>query len=257
MATGRQTSDKVSFQKKSRKISKWLLGILASVSILSIIIILVMPKDNGDDKEEDILKQHREHTSGSVTGTINGHDWVDLGLPSGLKWADCNVGADTPEGFGDYYAWGETATKSDYSSVSSLTYRVSLRSLKKSGIVDDSGTLTRKHDAASVLWGDTWRMPTDDEFLELITSCKWEFTALNGVNGYKVTGPNHQSIFLPAAAFRQNMKIDNLGEFGDYWSSTAVRDLSGVSCSLGYSSKSYGRRRYARYAGRTIRPVTE
>ena len=212
-------------------------------------------KNVAKDTSED-AKIVTKSSNEELSGTINGHEWVDLGLPSGLKWATCNVGASIPEEFGDYYAWGETEPKSEYTSINSLTYKVSFKKLKKSGIVDEAGILTKDYDVASTAWGGTWRMPTIDEFQELISSCNWNFASFNGVNGYLVTGPNKKNIFLPAAAFQQNTTVDNVGDFGDYWSSSIVEERSGVAHSLGYSSKSHGKRRYARYAGRTIRPVT-
>ncbi len=229
------------------------------MSVIGILALCLLSVGCSRDKKttEENQSTAREHKTVGPNGTINGHDWIDLGLPSGLKWATCNVGASSPEEGGDYFAWGETEPKSEYTTINSLTYKVSLRSLKKSGIIDESGTLTKANDVASVLWGNEWRTPTDDDFKELISECKWTFTSMNEVNGYLVTGPNQKSIFLPASAFQQNTTIENLGEFGDYWSSTIVKELTGVSCSLGYSSKSYGRRRYARYVGRTIRPVTD
>ncbi|MDE5870770.1 MAG: hypothetical protein K2H22_02325 [Muribaculaceae bacterium] len=236
-------------------IKRWLFGV-AGVAILGVLALLLLP-EGGKETPTPVKERKRPDRTEVLKDTINGHEWVDLGLPSGLKWASCNVGASKPEEFGDYYAWGETEPKDDYSTINSLTYKVSFRALKKSGIVDESGILTKQHDAANAVWGGTWRMPTDEEYQELISSCKWIFASFNGVNGYLVTGPNEKNIFLPAAAFRQDMTIENVGEFGDYWSATIVKELSGVSCSLGYSSKSYGRRRYARYAGRTIRAVTD
>lgn len=240
------------------RVSKWAYGVvnLAILVILALSSLTACKGEGRNSKNED-AKIVRKHDNDQLTGTINDHDWVDLGLPSGIRWATCNVGASVPEEFGDYYAWGETEPKNEYTSINSMTYKVPFRKLKKSGIIDDSGTLTKEHDVASTAWGESWRMPTDDEYQELISSCTWNFASFNGVNGYLVTGPNKKNIFLPAAAFQQGTSVENIGDFGDYWSSTIVKELSGVSCSLGYSSKSYGRRRYARYAGRTIRPVTE
>ena len=244
-------------QKRIISFSGWFNGI-AGITIIGILALSLsfgcrnVAKDTS--KSTKIVKKS---TDGELSGTIDGHEWVDLGLPSGLKWATCNVGATLPEEFGDYYAWGETEPKSEYTSINSLTYKVSFRKLKKAGIVDEDGILTKDYDAASKAWGDSWRMPTIDEYQELISKCSWNFASFNGVNGYLVTGPNKKNIFLPAAAFQQNTTIDNVGDFGDYWSSSIVEELSGVAHSLGYSSKSHGKRRYARYAGRTIRPVTE
>ncbi len=231
---------------------------MARIIVLQILALSFLSACKGENKDTgEESKVVRKHTGTDLTGNINGHDWVDLGLPSGLRWATCNVGASVPEEFGYYIAWGETEPKDEYTSINSLTYKVPLKRLKQWGIIDQSGTLTKVHDAACVSWGEPWRMPTIEDYTELLTNCTWTFSEVNGVNGYTVTGPNHQHIFLPAAAFQQNTKIENVGDFGDYWSSTIVEELSGVACSLGYSSKSYGRRRYARYAGRTIRPVTD
>lgn len=243
---------------KKTLVSMWANGI-AGIAITCILALLFLSgcKSEGKNSAENENSHVKKANNRQLTGSLNGHDWVDLGLSSGLKWATCNVGASVPEEFGDYYSWGEIEPKEEYTSINSLTYKVSFRKLKKSGIIDDSGILTKEHDVASVNWGEQWRMPTIEEYGELIDECTWNFASFNGVNGYLVTGPNKKNIFLPAAAFQQGNTIENIGDFGDYWSSTVVTELSGVSYSLGYSSKSYGRRRYARYAGRTIRPVTD
>ena len=125
--------------------------------------------------------------SAQSTGTENGHEWVDLGLPSGLKWATCNVGAKTPEQCGNYYAWGETKTKDEYTQANSLTYGKDMN--------DISGNA--QYDAATANWGGDWRMPTEEEMQELMNCCTLEWTKQNRIKGYKVTGPNGNSIFLP------------------------------------------------------------
>lgn len=234
----------------------WWISRLAVVCILAIYVLSGCRNDGGQNNE-DKIEFVKKQNNGELTGTINGHNWVDMGLPSGLKWATCNVGASEPEEFGNYYAWGETEPKDEYTTINSLTYKVPFRKLKKAGIVDEAGILTKKHDVASTSWGGSWRMPTDEEFQELISSCTWNFASFNGINGYLVTGPNKKNIFLPAAGFQQNTTEVNIGDFGDYWSSSIVEELTGVAHSLGYSSKSHGTRRYSRYAGRSIRPVTE
>lgn len=245
-------------QKRNRNISKWTYGIvgITILGILSLSFLFSCSKGENKSSDEETKTVKRSHTA-ELTGSINEHEWVDLGLPSGIKWATCNVGATEAEEFGNYYAWGEIEPKSEYTSINSITYKVPFRKLRKSGIVDESGILTAEHDVASIEWGKPWRMPTMEEFSELIDECTWNFASFNGVNGYLVTGPNKKNIFLPAAGFMQNTTEVNIGDFGDYWSSTVVPELSGIAHSLGYSSKSHGRRRYARYAGRTIRPVTE
>ncbi len=244
-------------KKKSQNFSKWFSS-FARVTIITILAICMLSGCRSEKKEniEESQNIKRDH-NGPTTGNLNGYDWVDLGLPSGLKWATHNVGASAPEDFGYYIAWGEIEPKDYYSTINSITYKVSSKKLIHEGIIDETGTLTKNHDVAHVIWGEGWRIPTIEEWSELIDGCNWNFAAFNGVNGYLVTGPNKNMIFLPAAAFMQNKTIDNVGDFGDYWSSSVVDELTGNAYSLGYSSKSYGRRRYARYAGRTIRPVTD
>lgn len=242
---------------KKKKISRWVYCIAGiAVAVILATALFLNYKSNSKNATDNEPKYCLDHT-GDITGTINGHEWVDLGLPSGLKWATCNIGADIMVEPGVYFAWGETETKDNYSSDNCITHRVPFSELKKKGIIDDSGILTKKHDAANQLWGSSWRMPTIDEFQELIKSCTWEFISVNDMNGYMVTGPNKRQIFLPAAAFKEDTEIDNYGEFGDYWSSSVVPDLAGAACSLGYSSKSFGRRHYSRYVGRCVRPVTD
>lgn len=249
--------DRLSEKRHDRgsKVPVMIFGIVG-LAILVIFTVMTLPKSKTTvASRKDI---HRKGmTTGSLQGSVNGHDWVDLGLPSGLKWSTCNVGANTAEECGDYFGWGETTPKDVYSTTNSLTYKESFTTLKDNGIVDESGTLSPSHDAAHANWGHPWRMPDDDDFKELVECCTWTFLTSDDINGYLVTGPNKKSIFLVASAYRQDSTVYHEGEFGDYWSSTIVKELSGVSCSLGYSPKSYGRRRYDRYIGRTIRPVTE
>ena len=137
-------------------------------------------------------------------------DGVDLGLPSGLKWASCNIGASSPEEYGDYFAWGETNTK-DY-------YYYDNYSLLDISMDDISGNA--QYDAATAKWGSTWRMPTKAEQEELLNNCTWSWTTQNEVKGYKVIGPNGNSIFLPAAGYRYQSESGYAGEKGYYWSST-------------------------------------
>lgn len=245
-------------QKKNNKISKRATDIAKiAMSVALVLSFSIGCKKTESKSAEKDTTSTKIRKNGPLTGEINGHQWIDLGLPSGVKWAACNVGATSAEEYGNYFSWGEKEPKDNYSSINSLTYKVSLRNLKKAGIIDDSLTLTKEHDAANAQWGGTWRLPTDEEFGELISKCNWSFATLNGVNGYLVIGPNEQSIFLPASAYQNGTTIENDGDFGDYWSSTLIEESNSVACSLGYSSKSFGRRRYARYVGRTVRPVSD
>ena len=181
------------------------------------------------------------------TGTENGHEWVDLGLLSGLKWATCNVGAKTPEQCGNYYAWGETKPKDEYTKESSVTYGKQMD--------DISGNA--QYDAATANWGGDWRMPTREEMTELSSKCTWEWTKQNGVRGYKVTGPNGNSIFLPAVGYFLGSTF-NSGSCGGsyYWSSTPLSNSSNAYF-LKFDSGSHGTNYNDRSYGNSVRPVRE
>ena len=178
---------------------------------------------------------------------INGHEYVDLGLPSGLKWATCNIGANSPEEYGDYYAWGETETKDKYTVENSSTSGVKMN--------DISGN--PQYDVARKKWGGNWRMPIYDEIKELIKECTWEWIEQNGVSGYKVTGPNGCSIFLPAASCRYESSFYDAGSSGFYWSSTPNEDYSYNAYFLGFDSDFHNMINYFRDRGQSVRPVLE
>ena len=203
--------------------------------------------DKGYDKEKCDVR-------GSFTTMYCGHDYVDLGLS--VKWATCNVGAETPEEYGDYYAWGETTTKADYSLSNCPTYGLSISELKSQGYIDGEGNLTPQHDAATANWGGDWRMPTGAEQEELLNNCTWNWTTQNGVKGYKVTGPNGNSIFLPAAGYRDGSSLGLAGSRGSYWRSAPGKFYNdNYACSLYFnSSKPYMGNCY-RYTGLSVRPV--
>lgn len=198
-------------------------------------------------------------------GYDNGHEYVDLGLPSGLLWATCNVGANSPEEYGDYFAWGETEgynSGKNYYDWSTYkwcngTYTSMTKYCTDSyyGSVDNKTVLKLADDAARANWGGSWRMPTREEQDELRNNCTWTWTTQNGVNGCKVTGPNGNSIFLPAAGDRLNSSLDDAGSYGYYWSSSLSTDNSSSAYSLGFHSDlvfwSYGYRLY----GLSVRPV--
>ena len=143
---------------------------------------------------------------------IYGHKAVDLGLS--VYWAECNIDASSIEDYGDYYSWGETYSKSTYSPNNYLYY--------ENGSFENIGTNIAKtsYDAAHVRWGGPWRMPTKEEFEELIRECQWSWTTHNGVKGYKVQGANGNSIFLPSAGQTRNSSRHWTGERGYYWTST-------------------------------------
>ena len=178
-------------------------------------------------------------------GTLNGYEYVDLGLS--VKWASCNIGADSPEEYGDYYAWGETETKDTYTSSNSVTY----------GVEMDDFSGDAEYDAATANWGSPWRMPTSSETYELFINCTWTWTTMDDVNGYEVTGTNGNSIFLPAAGYRGSSSLYGAGSEGYYWSSTSytayTRFADYLYFNLGYATPNSK----ARYLGLSIRPVSE
>ena len=178
----------------------------------------------------------------TTSGTVNGHDWVDLGLPSGLLWATCNVGSTTPEGYGDYFAWGETTTKETYTA-DNYTYS------------DNPTTLPPSADAATVNWGAGWRMPTQTEMNELLSNCTYEWTTQNGVNGCLFTGPNGNSIFLPAAGYHYGSDLNNVGSYARYWSCLPDASITSFAWGLYFSSGTCGVHSYGRFFGFSVRPV--
>ena len=168
-------------------------------------------------------------TAWIVDGSENGHEYVDLGLPSGVKWATCNVGASTPEEYGNYFAWGETDTKSEYN-WENYKFRISGDSdsnVKLSKYVDGYPPLLEySDDAARANWGGKWRMPRYREIDELRNYCTFTWTTQNGVNGCKVSGRNGRSIFLPAAGSRQDTVLWRDGIQCYYWSAELFSDES-------------------------------
>ena len=149
---------------------------------------------------------------------------IDLGLS--VKWATFNVGASKPEDYGAYYAWGETEEKENYDWSTYKWCNGSKNTMTKYcansdyGTVDNKTTLDPEDDVAHVKWGGGWRMPTKAEQDELRNNCTWTWTTLNGVNGYTVTGPNGNSIFLPAAGSRMGTYHQEIGGYGRYSSSS-------------------------------------
>ena len=143
---------------------------------------------------------------------IPGLKEVDLGLPSGVKWADRNVGAVSPEDFGYYTAWGETKSKEDYS-VKSYTFG---NPPSKYNDTDKKVYLDSADDAATATYGNGWRTPAMSELRELIEKCDWTWTSQNEISGYKVTGPNGNSIFLPAGGQKEDASAHYPGKRGYY-----------------------------------------
>ena len=216
------------------------------------------------------VAQDGSGVSATCTLTVTPYMHVDLGLPSGTLWASYNIGASKPEDYGDYFAWGETTGKADYS-WSTYTYSNEASRLTKyctdkyyglNGFVDNLTELELSDDAAYVNWGSQWRMPSREQFDELINSeyTTTEWTTLNGVYGLLITSKtNSNSIFLPAAGGRYyGTSSNDAGVKGSYWSRTLYTDENGPCYAwtlLFYSSKTITDY-YMRDEGRSVRPVT-
>ena len=193
--------------------------------------------------------------------TIGGHEYVDLGLPSGTLWATCNVGAFNPEGQGNHYAWGETSYKGRYSynrndykyMKDGDTFKVTKYCYEKlygyRRHTDYISTLEACDDAATSNWGNGWRTPTKYQWEELKDKCRW--TWISG--GYKVVGPNGNSIFLPAAgAYNENGFVSSGGA---YWSASLDTEFSSDSWGLLFTSDGIKIHFFRRYNGFSVRPV--
>ena len=190
--------------------------------------------------------------------TPAGVEAVDLGLS--VKWANMNVGATKPSGFGTYFAWGEIKSKQVYSWGTYVWSRGDTQFLLKYNVTDRVSRLAPSDDAARANWGGDWRMPTADEYEELINNCKWEWTNKDGINGYKVTSKkNGKSIFMPITGFRYYEGVQFRAIKGVYWTSELYTvtptkawclefDFSNVELHFGNLSSN-------RFSGRCIRAV--
>jgi uncharacterized protein (TIGR02145 family) len=205
-----------------------------------------------------------EDNSGGGSG--DEYAYVDLGLPSGTLWATCNVGADTPEGYGDYFAWGETQPKDVYNwsnyqycnvdgSDYQLTKYCNNSSYGYNGFTDNLTTLQPGDDAATANWGSGARMPTRQEWEELENYCSSVWTTQNGVNGRRFTGPNGNTLFLPAAGGRWGDELYYAGSDGYYWSSSLSTDDPYGAWRFDFNSDSAGVNGYNRNIGRSVRAV--
>ena len=233
----------------------------------------------GSDGKEYTFTLSYSGTMERAGGPTPVEKYVDLGLPSGTKWARCNLGASKPTDYGDYFAWGETepnkteytwATykwmqtgKSDWKHITKYT----LADGQTKGIWYDAGgnfigdnkaTLEAADDAATANLGSPWRMPTGGEIQELIDNCTWTETTQDGVKGYEVKSKkNGNTIFLPAAGSRTGSELDDAGSWGHYWSSTLYTSSSNYASVLGFDSGSpdwFGGHRECGFPVRPVRP---
>ncbi len=182
-------------------------------------------------------------TAVATDNSINGHEYVDLGLS--VKWATCNVGAFSPEDYGNYYAWGEITTKAEYTVLNYNYDKIKI-------IGGISGN--EQYDAARVNWGGTWRMPTKEECDELLKKCMWTRTTYGGKEGYRVTGSNGNYIFLPASGYKSGSLLKDAGNTGGCWSSKYILFKAYGLWFNGNNQNVHG---FRRYYGLPVRPVSE
>jgi hypothetical protein len=210
---------------------------------------------------KDFIKTLCDAAPDGDNSSTSQYEAIDLGLS--VKWASFNVGATKPEDYGGYYAWGETEEKSNYDWSTYKWCNGDVYSMTKYctssgyGTVDNKTVLDPENDVAHVKWGGSWRMPTTSEQYELRNSCTWTWTRQNGVTGYRVTGPNGNSIFLPAAGFRYGTDVYSRGSSGYCWSSSLDCGHSGDAYGLGFDGGNYDCYNDYRCNGLSVRPVTE
>ncbi|MCQ2218706.1 MAG: hypothetical protein MJZ33_09555 [Paludibacteraceae bacterium] len=256
----------------NKKLNYW----LASFVMATLLVMLPFcsegapkkdQKDANKEKNSEINSSNPEN-SHSVTGKVGKYPYVDLGLPSGLKWATYNVGATKPEEYGDYFAWGETTPQpeSGYSWTTykwcngNFDYMTKYCSQSRYGTVDSLTTLLPEDDAATSNWGSAWRMPTWTELDEMIEGCNWEWT--KDYNGTGVAGrigtskTNGNTIFLPAAGYRRDGSLYYVGGYGNCWSSSLDTDYIYGAYELYFDSNLIDWGSYYRQNGQSVRAVS-
>ena len=246
---------------------KWSWVLLCTVFVLAVVLTIRIRKNSRHPEQAP-----RGFINDSIVmiatlkGYDNGHEWIDLGLPSGTKWATCNVGALNPCDYGHYYAWGETNMKSEYSWATLkycsdgtgnhfTKYIPSGKSVywSKNSCPDNKIELDISDDTACQIWSGKWSIPTKTQWQELVDKCIWSW---NG-DGYEVNGPNGQSIILPAAGCRIDNSSNDVGLSGRYWSSSLDTDYPSSAWYVRFSSGGSILDRSYRSRGYSIRPVTD
>ena len=228
--------------QEGRKSLWWIWLIVAFVILFATMFVIAINSNKGNNYST--TKTETKATS----GYLNGHEWVDLGLPSGTKWATHNLGTTFTNGYGDYYAWGEIRTKNSFTEKG---YRYT-----KDPFYANPSRLYGNDDAATVIWGNGWYMPTCKDFDELKNCCTCIWTTNGKTHGYSITGPNGNSIFLPAAGFYTESGYSDADICGYYWSCMLCEDHTTHAALLYFDSSDYGKSFCGfRYYGMSIRPV--
>ena len=233
-------------------------------AFIMLAVICVGFSSCGDDDNDDLGIANKNHSYLKCPDNHHPH-FIDLGLPSGTKWACCNVGANKPEDYGGYYAWGEIEEKTVYNEV---TYQYCTgEDTNGDGLYDKdssyqnlgSDIASTQYDVAHMKWGGSWVMPSVSQFEELLVNCTSTWTTREGVYGRQYTGPSGGAIFMPAAGYRWTGYLGDAGLYGSYWSSSLDPSNSYGAYYLyfysGYESWFYESSRIFRGSGHSVRPV--
>ncbi|MBQ9416982.1 MAG: hypothetical protein IJU19_00165 [Bacteroidales bacterium] len=229
--------------------------------VLGATIVLLAAEMTACEKENSSNGNENGSGGGSTTAS-----WVDLGLPSGLLWASCNLGATTPEGYGNYYAWGETSLKSDYSwniycyangDYNRLTKYCNIPRFGHDGFTDTLTTPQAMDDAATQALGSGARMPTQAEWQELLDNTTDTWATQGGTNGRLLTATNGKSLFLPATGYSQRSSCFDDGGYGNYWTSSLCEDWPSNAYCFTFSDWYQFMNDDARYLGFSVRAVRD
>ena len=242
---------------KNKKVLWISLGV-AAAAVVALVVVLAKPKPALLYDEEPVEEEMVE-----IVG--DGYEYVDLGLPSGTLWATCNVGASKPEGYGNYYAWGETNTKSTYNwftykyangNYDKLTKYCNKSDYGSNGFTDKLTTLQSGDDPATANWGSGWQTPSKAQWDELLANTTNQWTTRNGVKGRLFTSKkNGLAVFFPAAGDRWGSELYSAGSYGYYWSRSLYTDYPGNAWYLYFDSDYCGMYYSGRYRGLSVRPV--
>lgn len=231
------------FDEPSSSGKRRLVQIVAIIIALAIVgagLYMILGTDEGDKEGKSASA-----AASSIAEAKSGIEAVDLGLS--VRWASCNIGADTPEEYGDYYAWGECEVKDSYGSDESKSYDRPY-----------AATLQPEEDVATQKLGDGWRMPTEEEFLELIEKCEWREAERDGCCGFEIVAPNENTLFLPAAGHKYDTTLYHDGWEALYWSASAVADNDNKRAkALQANNHERSLQEHYRYYGAQVRAVRE